>query len=44
MTDISRKLKVLRKTRKLTQLELSGKIGLSRATICNYELGRLFYV
>lgn len=40
MNDISRKLKALRKTRKITQLELSDKIGLSRATISNYETGR----
>ena len=40
MNDINRKLKMLRQTRKLTQLELSEKIGLSRATISNYEVGR----
>lgn len=37
---IGNKLKVLRKGRGLTQLELSEKIGLSRATISNYEVGR----
>lgn len=38
--DIGIKLKTLRKGRKLTQLELSEKLGLSRATISNYEVGR----
>ena len=37
---IGGKLKTLRKGRKLTQLELSEKLGLSRATISNYEVGR----
>lgn len=37
---IGNKLKTLRKGRKLTQQELSEKIGLSRATISNYEVGR----
>ena len=40
MTSIGSKLKTLRKGRKLTQLELSDKLGLSRATISNYEVGR----
>ena len=34
------KLKTLRKGRKLTQQELSEKLGISRATISNYEVGR----
>lgn len=38
--EIGGKLKTLRKGKKLTQLELSEKIGLSRATISNYEVGR----
>lgn len=37
---IGTKLKTLRKGRKLTQQELSERIGLSRATISNYEVGR----
>lgn len=37
---IGTKLKTLRKGRKLTQQELSEKLGLSRATISNYEVGR----
>lgn len=37
---IGSKLKTLRKGRKLTQLELSEKLNLSRATISNYEVGR----
>ena len=37
---IGSKLKTLRKGRGLTQLELSDKLNLSRATISNYEVGR----
>ena len=40
MSSIGSKLKTLRKGRKLTQLELSEKLELSRATISNYEVGR----
>lgn len=40
MDTIGDKLKTLRKGRKLTQLELAEKMGLSRATISNYEVGR----
>lgn len=40
MSAIGNKLKTLRKGRKLTQLELSERLGLSRATISNYEVGR----
>lgn len=39
-SDIGIKLKTLRKGRKLTQFELSEKMGISRATISNYEVGR----
>lgn len=39
-TEIAYKLRTLRKTKKLTQQELAEKVGLNRATICNYELGR----
>ena len=38
--DIGNKLKTLRKGRGLTQLELSKRLELSRATISNYEVGR----
>lgn len=38
--NIGSKLKYLRKGRGLTQLELSEKLDLSRATISNYEVGR----
>lgn len=38
--SIAIKLKTLRKGKKLTQQELSEKLGLSRATISNYEVGR----
>ncbi len=41
-TDIGNKLKYLRKGRGLTQQELSEKVGLSRATISNYEVSRRF--
>lgn len=40
MSTIGTKLKTLRKGRGLTQLELSEKLDLSRATISNYEVGR----
>ena len=40
MSIMGNKLKTLRKGRKLTQQELSEKLGLSRATISNYEVGR----
>ncbi len=40
MSTIGSKLKTLRKGRGLTQLELSERLGLSRATISNYEVGR----
>lgn len=40
MNRIGYKLKTLRKGRKLTQLELSEKLNLSRATISNYEVER----
>lgn len=40
MSTIGSKLKTLRKGRKLTQLELSERMSMSRATISNYEVGR----
>lgn len=42
MTDekISRKIKALRKTRGLTQEQLAEKLGVQRATVSNYEIGR----
>lgn len=40
MSEIGSKLKTLRKGRGLTQQQLSEKIGLSRATISNYEVSR----
>lgn len=40
MSIIGSKLKTLRKGRGLTQLELSDKLNLCRATISNYEVGR----
>lgn len=40
MSTIGSKLKTLRKGRKLTQVELSERLGLSRATVSNYEVGR----
>lgn len=38
--SIASKLKILRKGRKLTQEQLAEKLGLNRATISNYEIGR----
>lgn len=40
MNEIGGKLRTLRKGRKLTQEELSEKVGLSRCTISNYETSR----
>ena len=40
MSAIGSKLKTLRRGRGLTQLELSKRLELSRATISNYEVGR----
>ena len=39
-SDIGNKIKSLRKQKKVTQQELADKIGLNRATISNYEVGR----
>lgn len=39
-TDIGRSLQQLRVARKLTQLELAEKLGITRATVSNYETGR----
>ena len=39
-SDICNKLKKLRKQKKVTQQELADHIGLNRATISNYEVGR----
>lgn len=38
--SIGTKLKILRRGRKLTQQELADKLGVNRATISNYEIGR----
>ena len=38
--SIGSKLKILRKERCLTQQELADKLGIKRATISNYEIGR----
>lgn len=41
MSDsIASKLKILRKGRKLTQEQLASALGVNRATISNYEIGR----
>lgn len=38
--EIGIKLKHLRKSRKITQQELSDRVGLQRSTLSNYEIGR----
>lgn len=38
--NVGIKLQQLRKGRKLTQQELADKMGVTRATISNYEVGR----
>ena len=40
MDTIGAKLKILRRQRRLTQQELADKLGIKRATISNYEIGR----
>lgn len=40
MNVIGSKLKTLRKGRKLTQQALADKLGVTRCTISNYEVGR----
>lgn len=41
MTDnIAKRLQQLRKGRKLTQQQLADKMGVTRATVSNYEVGR----
>lgn len=37
---IGHKLKVLRKSQKLTQQAVADKVGITRATISNYEINR----
>ena len=37
---ISKKIKTLRKARGLTQEQLAEKLGVQRATVSNYEIGR----
>lgn len=38
--EIGNKIKMLRKSKKLTQFDLAEQLGLNRATISNYEVGR----
>lgn len=38
--SIGAKLKTLRKGRKLTQEQAAEKLGITRATVSNYEVGR----
>lgn len=40
MEDIGRKLKTLRKGKKMTQQDVASHLGMVRATISNYEVGR----
>lgn len=37
---IGKKIRILRKTRGLTQQQLADKLNVKRATISNYEIGR----
>lgn len=38
--EISKKIKILRKSRGLTQQQLADRLNVKRATISNYEIGR----
>ena len=38
--EIGKKIRILRKTRGLTQEQLAEKVNVKRATISNYEIGR----
>ena len=38
--EIGRKIRILRKTRGLTQQQLAEKLKVKRATVSNYEIGR----
>lgn len=38
--EIGKKIRILRKTRGLTQEQLADKLNIKRATISNYEIGR----
>lgn len=38
--EIGNKIKMLRKGKRLTQFDLAAQLGLNRATISNYEVGR----
>lgn len=38
--EIAQKIRILRKTRGLTQQQLADKLSVKRATISNYEIGR----
>lgn len=40
MEDIGRKLRTLRKGKGMTQLDVANRLGMVRATISNYEVGR----
>lgn len=40
MEDIGRKLRTLRKGKKLTQQDVANQLGLVRATVSNYEVGK----
>lgn len=40
--EIGKKIKALRKTRGLTQIQLADALGVERASISNYETGRRY--
>lgn len=40
MEEIGRRLRLIRQGRKLTQREVADRLGMVRATLSNYEVGR----
>lgn len=40
MEDVGRKLRLLRKGRGMTQKDVADRLGMVRATVSNYEVGR----
>lgn len=40
MNEIGQKLRQLRRAKKITQQDVADRVGITRATISNYEVGR----